>query len=132
MRPAYHRLDGVLFRTQETNGNWSAWRISEDPNARTEWLTAKNGRLRSFRSHAACCKAACKEWAPKPTAEVLNLIWRHTHPDYRGITDGVRYVLTYSPQYGTISTPLDNLPLEELVERYLYAKRREARGERPY
>lgn len=60
----------------------------------------------------------------------LDLIWKHTHPDYRGTIDGVRYVLTSGPTGGTESVPLAGLTLEERASKLAYAKRCEERGRR--
>lgn len=59
----------------------------------------------------------------------LALIWKHTHPDFRGVIDGVRYVLCSNPKTGgTESVPLDGLTLEERASKLKYAKGCEERG----
>jgi hypothetical protein len=59
----------------------------------------------------------------------LKLIWKHTHPDYRGVINGVRHVLCMNPTTGaTESVPLDGLTLEERASRLKYATTQEERG----
>lgn len=69
---------------------------------------------------------------PARNNAVLDLIWKHTHPDYKGRINGVRYVLTLSPDGATISTPLQSLPKAALQSAYRYAMSRAARGLPPY
>ena len=40
----------------------------------------------------------------------LDLIWRYTHPDFRGEMYGIRYVLHYAGSFGTCNVPLESLP----------------------
>lgn len=61
----------------------------------------------------------------------LRLIWKHTHPDFKGIMNGVRTILTLR-QGGTTLVRLDDLTDEEKADKLKYAKSREARGERGY
>lgn len=61
----------------------------------------------------------------------LDLIWKHTHRDYRGTMNGVRTILTLR-QGGTTLVPLDGLTDAEKADKLAYAKSREARGERGY
>lgn len=63
-------------------------------------------------------------------AQELDLIWKHTHPDYRGKIDGVRYVLVWSNAHGTSSIPLQSLHAKEHAEKLAYAMRCEERGKR--
>ncbi len=65
-------------------------------------------------------------------AQELNLIWKHTHPDFKGKIDGKRHVLCWIDGSGTCSVPLDALPEKEYQSKLGYAQRREARGERGY
>lgn len=61
----------------------------------------------------------------------LDLIWKHTHRDYRGTMNGVRTILTLR-QGGTTLVRLDDLTDDEKADKLKYAKSREARGERGY
>jgi hypothetical protein len=45
----------------------------------------------------------------------LKLVWRHTHNDFKGKTDGVKCILVY--RQGTVSVPLDDLTDQEIEER---------------
>ena len=61
----------------------------------------------------------------------LDLIWKQTHPDYRGAINGVRYVLCYDRTTGgTESVPLSGLTLAERASKLAYAKGCEQRGRR--
>ena len=54
---------------------------------------------------------------PARTA-LLNAAWRGTHKDYRGLIDGVRYVMTYCEETGgSTLAPLDSLTEEQLKKR---------------
>ncbi len=60
------------------------------------------------------------------TPKDLNLIWKHTHRDYRGVVDGKRFVMKY--RNGTTLVPLDALTDAEFAEDLAYAKRCEERA----
>lgn len=49
--------------------------------------------------------------------QLESLVWRETHPDFKGNTDGVRYVLHLVESRGTCSVPLSSLSLGELVDK---------------
>ncbi|HZM28765.1 MAG TPA: hypothetical protein VFB89_15560 [Gemmatimonadales bacterium] len=57
----------------------------------------------------------------------LDLIWKHTHPDFRGVIDGIRYVLT-NRNGATVLAPLHSLPEAELADSLAYARSRVERG----
>jgi hypothetical protein len=59
----------------------------------------------------------------------LDLIWRYTHPDFRGEMYGIRYVLHHVGSFGTCSVPLESLPKKDMFERLAYALRAKKRGE---
>jgi hypothetical protein len=65
----------------------------------------------------------------EPKVQEMNLIWKHTHPDYRGVIDGVRYVLV-NEEGATVSVPLQSLHQEEHARMLAYAKGCEERGRR--
>lgn len=73
---------------------------------------------------------------PEPAVDrnkaVLDLIWRHTHPDYKGVIGGARYILVNRGAEGTCSVALESLTDDEIADKYKYAKSREARGQRAY
>ncbi|HBC0585279.1 TPA: hypothetical protein I3599_000532 [Enterobacter cloacae] len=51
----------------------------------------------------------------------LEAIWKHTHRDYKGETDGIRSILVC--RNGTISVPLENLTEAEIEQRsYLWQR----------
>lgn len=59
------------------------------------------------------------------------LVWRHTHRDFRGRTDGVRHVLTQNPTHGgTESWPLSAFTEEQLMTK-LPRSEREQLEEKP-
>ena len=60
----------------------------------------------------------------------LDLIWKHTHPDFRGVMYGIRYVLHHRGEFGTCSVPLESLPAKDLADRLTYALQRKKRGEK--
>ncbi len=65
----------------------------------------------------------------EPRADEYNLIWKHTHPDYRGISPGgVRHILVGSRPGGTHSVPVQSLTAAEHAEHLAYARNCEARG----
>lgn len=66
----------------------------------------------------------------EPKVAEMNLIWKHTHPDFRTKIDGVRHVLI--GRNGTTLVPLQSLTKEEHAEKLAYAKGCEARGRRGY
>lgn len=68
----------------------------------------------------------------EPKVQEMNLIWKHTHPDYRGKIDGVRYVLVGRRGSGTCSVPLQSLTAEEHAEMLKYAKGCQERGRKGY
>ena len=55
----------------------------------------------------------------------LQLIWRHTHRDYRGTMKGVRNILVLR-RGGTTLVPLSDLTDAEIADRLPRALRREA------
>lgn len=61
----------------------------------------------------------------------IRLIYRHTHPDYRGKINGVHNILI-NRGGGTCLVNIKDLMPAEFANQLEYAKRREARGERPY
>lgn len=44
----------------------------------------------------------------------LALVWRHKHRDYKGLINGVRYVMVY--RNGTMSVPLSDLSDAEIED----------------
>lgn len=69
---------------------------------------------------------------PKPTPEVLDLIWRHTHLAYRKQLNGVRHITVQCPNGASLTLPLQSLSPAELQRHYQEAKARAARGLLPY
>lgn len=59
------------------------------------------------------------------------LIYRHTHPDYRGIDNGVHTILT-NRCGATCLCAIKDLTPEEFAKEIEYARSRERRGTRPY
>jgi len=59
------------------------------------------------------------------------LVWKLTHKDYRGTTEGVRYVLHLSDRYGTTSVPLSSLTELQLRDKLPRAVREEHFGPDP-
>ena len=58
------------------------------------------------------------------TQKELDLIYRHTHKDFKGTTDGVRYILVY--RNGTARVKLEDLTDKEVAsELELIAKKLE-------
>jgi hypothetical protein len=57
----------------------------------------------------------------------LDLIWKHTHNDSRGLINGQRYVLSLR-QGGTQSVPLDSLTPAEVADKLSYAIWKEAQN----
>ncbi len=55
----------------------------------------------------------------------LNLIYRHTHRDFKGVYSKTRYILAFRSE-GTCSVPLTNLTPEEVEDRLPYALKLEA------
>jgi hypothetical protein len=54
------------------------------------------------------------------TKKELDLIYRNTHKDFKGTTDGVRYVLTY--RNGTTRVRLEDLTDKEVAYRLSLVK----------
>ena len=61
----------------------------------------------------------------------ISLIWRHTHPDYRGRIDGKRSILV-NRNGGTQSVPIESLTDSEWSGYLGAAQRREKNGQKPY
>lgn len=65
----------------------------------------------------------------------LDLIYKHTHPDYKGIAggqfgeafEGKRMVMINLPSGSTALVPLDMLTDEQIAEKLPYAIRKEAK-----
>jgi hypothetical protein len=52
---------------------------------------------------------------PLTRNEKLGMVWRATHPDYRGKVDGIRMVLVLDrPTGATVLVPLDGLTDDDL------------------
>lgn len=66
----------------------------------------------------------------EPKVQEMNLIWKHTHPDYRGVIDGVRYILVNDKTGATVSVPLQSLHRKEHEDHLRYAKMCETQGRR--
>jgi len=47
------------------------------------------------------------EIAPK-TKKNINLVYKHTHKDFKSIRDGVKYCMWYDN--GTVSGPIEDMP----------------------
>ena len=45
--------------------------------------------------------------SPK-TKKNINLVYKHTHKDFKSIRDGVKYVMWYDN--GTVSGPIEDMP----------------------
>lgn len=60
----------------------------------------------------------------------VSLIYRHTHPDYRGIVNGVHTILIN--RGGTCLCAIKDLAPEEFAKKIEYARGRERRGCKPY
>ena len=58
-------------------------------------------------------------------AQQLRLIWRHTHRDFKGTSDGCKFILVCR-EHGTHSVALYNLSDKEIADRMPYALRKEA------
>lgn len=60
-----------------------------------------------------------KKTKQSPRAQLEALVWKHTHRDFKGVTDGVRYRLHLNTENGggTESWPLSAFSNEQLVEK---------------
>jgi hypothetical protein len=56
------------------------------------------------------------------TKPQYDLIWKHTHRDFKGKIDGVRYILVF--RNGTQSVALENLTDAEFDDALGYARRK--------
>jgi hypothetical protein len=63
------------------------------------------------------------------TLKEINLIWKHTHPDYRGINDrGVKCIMFLCPTRGaTTSGAIETLPEKAWNDCLAYAQKKEAK-----
>lgn len=61
----------------------------------------------------------------------IALIWKHTHPDFRGNIGGKRYILV-NEKGATVSSPITALSEKQFQEQLKYAKSCEQRGRKGY
>lgn len=57
------------------------------------------------------------------TSELYNLVWKHIHPDFKGVIEGERTITMFIPQYGTCIVPLKSLTIAEALEKLPHAVR---------
>lgn len=60
-----------------------------------------------------------------PTKKEIDLIYKHTHSDFKGIREGRKCVLYFDKDFGTCSTPIEFLPKNEFKIRLEQAKKKE-------
>lgn len=61
----------------------------------------------------------------------MDLIWKHTHPQYRSVVNGVRYILMRRfPK--SVFVPLEDLTSQERADELWWAKHHEDRGAKGY
>jgi hypothetical protein len=62
--------------------------------------------------------------------EAINMIYRHTHPDYKGRDPktGAKSILVWRDDTGTTAIPIDELTESEFARELEAAKRKKARG----
>lgn len=70
------------------------------------------------------------ERAPLSRAQEIRLIYKHTHRDYRSMTNGKRSVLYLDKERGTCLSPIEALPEDVYAEKLRYALSREAASKR--
>lgn len=63
-------------------------------------------------ARAAILETATTPLTGQTREQKLETIWKRCHADFKGVTDGVRMILTYRD--GTVSVPLDSLTDEEI------------------
>lgn len=60
-------------------------------------------------------------------ARKLNLIWKHTHPDFKGTMNGSRTIMIFRKGQGTCLVYLSDLTLDEIDDKFTYAAKMEAK-----
>lgn len=63
------------------------------------------------------------------TPENIDLIWKHTSDDFRGITDGTKTVL-YNQNGGTVLGSIEGMPSDVFAKQLKYAKWKEVCSQR--
>lgn len=67
---------------------------------------------------AALAKSGGRVVKKSPRAQLEALVWKHTHQDFKGVIDGVRYRLHLNEKKGgTESWPLSTFTNEQLIDK---------------
>ncbi len=59
----------------------------------------------------------------KHSKKDMDLVWKHTHADFKGVTEGTRMVMYPAPYFG-LGT-LEDYPEDAFKDKLLYAQRKE-------
>jgi len=61
----------------------------------------------------------------KEVKKAINLIYKHTHPDYRSASQGIKKVMYFDEKKGTVLSPIVNLPNKVFLKMLAFAKKKE-------